>query len=303
MERINQYSFYDLGQTFQKLSGRSGNIRPDEVLWDLFGARTSVKGLLDNKPIPIGVSRTAAHSILVAIDDISSEHFRGPEKPDGTRDFKFPADNDPAISDWRWNSLCRSISNFETIFGAEMREATTYFVPRRGIYWTPALVDSADESFPEHIRPMLPNKTREDWRAAGRCLAFNLLSASGFHVARAVEGALEAYYQLYSGMPGETLHSWHDYAKALGKIAEAKPTPAPAEKTLAELTQMKDDYRNPIMHPRVTLTESDAKMLFNNGESLIIAMAEEILAINKAGGVQPALAIAAPAQAAQGTAA
>ena len=37
---------------------------------------------------------------------------------------------------------------------------------------------------------------------------------------------------------------------------------------------MKDDYRNPVMHPlRVTLTESDARMLFDNGESLIIAMA------------------------------
>ena len=36
---------------------------------------------------------------------------------------------------------------------------------------------------------------------------------------------------------------------------------------------MKDDYRNPIMHPRVVLTESDARMLFNNGEmSLTIAL-------------------------------
>jgi hypothetical protein len=38
------------------------------------------------------------------------------------------------------------------------------------------------------------------------------------------------------------------------------------------------------MHPRVTLTENDARMLFDNGESLIIAMAEEIKAIRDAGG-------------------
>ena len=67
--------------------------------------------------------------------------------------------------------------------------------------------------------------------------------------------------------------------------------PAPAAKTLAELMQMKDDYRNPLMHPRVTLSETEARILFDNGESLIIAMAEEIKAIREAGGVQGALAV------------
>ena len=41
---------------------------------------------------------------------------------------------------------------------------------------------------------------------------------------------------------------------------------------------MKDDYRNPIAHPRIVLTEPDARMLFANGESLIIAMAQELKA-------------------------
>jgi hypothetical protein len=58
---------------------------------------------------------------------------------------------------------------------------------------------------------------------------------------------------------------------------------------------MKDDYRNPIMHPRVVLTESDARMLFDNGESLIIAMAQEIAEIRlSSGGIQPQLVPASP---------
>jgi hypothetical protein len=64
----------------------------------------------------------------------------------------------------------------------------------------------------------------------------------------------------------------------------------PQEKTIAELDQMRQDYRNPIMHPRVVLTEADARMLFANGESLIIAMAQEIAFATKSG-VQPALAL------------
>jgi hypothetical protein len=87
--------------------------------------------------------------------------------------------------------------------------------------------------------------------------------------------------------PGKTLKSWYEYTEALGKIAGS---PAPDKKTLAELDQMRQDYRNPIMHPRVVLSEADARMLFANGESLIIAMAQEIARIQKQGGVQLALA-------------
>ncbi len=48
----------------------------------------------------------------------------------------------------------------------------------------------------------------------------------------------------------------------------------PDPKTIAVIRQMKDDYRNPVVHPRVVLTEADSRMLFNNGESAIIGMAQ-----------------------------
>jgi hypothetical protein len=47
-----------------------------------------------------------------------------------------------------------------------------------------------------------------------------------------------------------------------------------------------------LVHPRVILSESDAQMLFNNGESLIICMAQD-LAITLEG-VQPSLALSNP---------
>ena len=95
-----------------------------------------------------------------------------------------------------WTIYGQALEKFEIIFNAEMREATTYFVPRLGVFFTPALVDTADQSFPDEFYAFIPEKTRNDWKAAGRCLAFNLLSASGFHVARAVEGTIESYYQI-----------------------------------------------------------------------------------------------------------
>ena len=181
------------------------------------------------------------------------------------------------------HSLHDMAAKFETVFQEEMREATTYFIPKKGIYSTSSLIDAADETFPPEILAFIPEKARTDWKAAGRCLALNLLTASGFHVCRAVEAAMESYYQMFCSKPGQTLKSWAEYIKALDGVAGN--TPAPSEKTRAELKRMKDDYRNPVAHPRVTLSEPDARMLFANGESLIIAMAAE-LKVASASGIQ-----------------
>ena len=132
--------------------------------------------------------------------------------------------------------------------------------------------------FPADVAGVIPEKTKVDWRDAGRCLAFTLHTASGFHAARAVEGMLEVYYQLFAGKPDATLRSWHDYIKALEAVAEKQVAPMPSAKTLSELDQMRTYDRNPIMHPRVVLSESDARVLFGSSEALIIGMAQEMTA-------------------------
>lgn len=290
VERINSFSFYDIGKDFKAFEALPESIHPQQLFWPLSAARSAIRSLLDGKPIPLGICRGKAAAFQEAMNTLFNEQYMTGKDAAGNPEFKFPDESAAPVQGWQLNWIKRALADFETVFAEEMKETATYFVPRRGIYWTPALVDTADESFPESIRGYIPQKTRDDWKAAGRCLAFNLLSAAGFHTARAVEGTLEAYYQLFSGKPGKTLRNWNDYIETLRKIASKGPTPSPQEKTLAELDQMRQDYRNPIMHPRVVLTEPDARMLFANGESLIIAMAQEILAAREQGGVQLALA-------------
>lgn len=143
------------------------------------------------------------------------------------------------------------------------------------------------------MQGLIPEKTKGDWKAAGRCLAFSLLTASGFHVVRAVEGTLEAYYQAFCAKPGATKKGWSDYIEDIQKIP-ATASNIPSNRTLVQLDQMRVDWRNPIAHPRVTLTEVDARMLFNNGESLIIGMAQELQLAQEAN-THPSLALVAPA--------
>lgn len=273
VEKVNAYWFYDLGRDLRTIGTIPDGSKGVDVVFPLLNARWRMKKLVDESdPIPLGVSLTLARAVHQALE----EALRAFEQDTGSgqKEFKWPTE-DMIMPPWAFASFRYQIERFETVFSAEMAEAATYFVPRRGIYNTAALVDSAEETFPPEVRGAIPKKSLTDWRAAGRCLAFNLCSASGYHVARAVEGTIEAYYQAFTGKPG-TLRSWHDYIQALEAVKGGPK--APKEKTIAEIQQMKDDYRNPLMHPRVVLDEAEARILFANGESLIMSMASEIKA-------------------------
>jgi hypothetical protein len=280
VERINQYDLYTLGQQLKALSNLEKDEQPipaDDAFSALFSARTALKSLLLGKPTPLGVSRTTAIQLLEHVDAIWDRDFHT-DGEDGKRKFKFP-DIGVTVDYWHWHWMCQALGRFETVFQEDMREAAAYVVPRRGIYSIPALVDNADMTFPPEVAGFIPDKAKIDFRAAGRCLAFNLLTASGYHVGRAVEGMVESYYQFFcEKAPTETLRGWKDYVDALEKVRVAKTFPEDqlSEKTLKEFDQMREDYRNPLAHPRVVLNESEARVLFSNGESLIICMAIEL---------------------------
>jgi hypothetical protein len=285
VERINPFAFYDLSHTFLKLATIPEKTSVSGAFIEVISAHNAALELIQGKPLALGTSKASAENLATAIQAIMDRHFWTTDEK-GQRTIRFPPDN-VVFASWEINSFKQALETFETVFREEMREAATYYVPRRGIFYTPALVDTADESFPAELRLFVPQKSREDWRSAGRCLAFNLLSASGFHVARAVEGTLELYYEKFCGKEPDESMSWGHFLIDLEKVKEQ---PAPDPKTLSEIKQMKDDYRNPLMHPRVVLTEGDARMLFANGESLIIAMAQEIKKVAQSG-VQPSLGL------------
>ncbi len=94
--------------------------------------------------------------------------------------------------------------------------------------------------------------------------------------------------QKFTGQPGITKVGWHDYLTDLEALPEGT-APVPEPKTIAVIRQMKDDYRNPVVHPRIVLTEADSRILFNNGESAIIGMAQGLK--DAASGSQGALAL------------
>ena len=186
LERINPFSFYEFASKLHAVSALSGEVSTRAGFWPIWQARNAIETLIKGDPIPIGISSGKAQTLRERLDNVMKDRFETTDQK-GEKRIRFPEESDQPIAGYMIDWIKSGITEFETVFAEEMRETATYFVPRRGIYWTPALVDSADETFPKELLSFIPQKAREDWKSAGRCLAFNLLSASGFHVARAVE--------------------------------------------------------------------------------------------------------------------
>ena len=92
------------------------------------------------------------------------------------------------------------------------------------------LVNAANKAVPEPLRSNLPDKAVDDLVSAGRCLAFGLFTAAGFHTCRVVEAVLEMYYQRFC-MKSGTLRSWNDYINELEpKVASAAPQGRPRQR-------------------------------------------------------------------------
>ncbi len=119
---------------------------------------------------------------------------------------------------------------------------------------------------------------REEFQAAGRCLAFGLYSASGFHSARAVETVLRDYHHRFLPAQKSDDMTMGRMASALDNMhsAKEKAKHLPRENPVRHLRDFTSYDRNPLIHKTVVLEEIDAVTLFSAAASVIVEMAKEL---------------------------
>jgi hypothetical protein len=273
LERVNQYHLYRLAGKLLDLPRGEADQRDAWVSLTL--ARDELLPFVgNNPPVRLDVALGPAKALIEAIEDVLQEcrnPFSGvgsPEEPS-------------VIPGWKFYGVRTARERFEAVLSAECESRPAFIPPKRGIYDTEELVNAAAKAVPEALQPMLSAKASVELDSAGRCLAFGLFSAAGFHMCRAVEAVLEDYYCRFTGKSG-TLRSWHDYIDALEKALNAGFSPAAEQQTLVYLNQLRSLNRNPIMHPRVVLDETDAFEIFDLGRAAISKMVKELIAASKA---------------------
>ena len=141
---------------------------------------------------------------------------------------------------------------------AECDSLATYAISQKGAYSTPDLIEHAENMIPETTRTLLPSAVIKDVQEAGRCLAFDLPTASGFHILRAVELVMiELWGQIKTGADKKPTN-WGAYiAKFEASNIDLKIT--------TMLRNLKDLYRNPNAHPEDTLKEDESNNAFRFG--------------------------------------
>jgi hypothetical protein len=277
VDRLNQYDIYQAAASIHRVSNDYGS--PDSPLDAYFVLTEAMSGLdqlLALKPLRIALSRGSAVSLRKRIQEVFDRHYRN---PDGAQ--KIPEGGKSPVTTYDWYMLKDSLKDFESVFRAEMQSASVYAVPDKPGYSIPTLIDDGHFLLPEPLQHIIGEKAITDYRSATRCFAFSLPTAAGYHAARAMESVVETYFQTFMNKPGATKTGWKDYVIELRKLHTRKPKPKhlPDNRTLYAIDEVREHHRNPLMHPREVLSDTDADMILTVAKAAMVKMAEEIKAV------------------------
>ena len=255
MIRISLRFFYQLGAVLHPIGNLKSEMKLSEVWSPLYAAQKELEELLRVDWFTPAVKTAATpgldlHSALKAITDRT--------------------DFDAEVSVMEASTVTTALADFETVLKIELHNADSYFVTRKGGYDTQVLVSNAEENFPSDLGVKVPAAI-PDVRDAGKCLAFEMNTACGFHVLRATEAVCRVYWEAV------TKKMAHPRPKTMGTYArKLEELNKGAKKTVSAIKQLTELHRNPLIHPNDSLTLDEAKALMGMCQSVVSAMLKEI---------------------------
>ncbi len=242
--RVNTYGFYDLGGNLGFAEEVNEGSKYGDVWYQLDKARDAVQALLDNKIVPVKTCRVSGQGVVDAITSIVPASFSEASK----------RDKEAIVQVWLIYGLHAAIREFKTVLSAELNLLDTYSVSQKGAYSTSDLIEQAELLIPESIRGLLPEQAKTDIQQAGKCIAYDVPTGAAFHILRAIESVIRAYYQHVTGnLPKPKMRNWGAYINNLRKAGGD-------EKIVGYIEHLKERYRNPVFHPEDNLTPEEAQM-------------------------------------------
>ena len=188
--------------------------------------------------------------------------------------------DDPVSSDGITQKISESISKAATRLIISLQDTVNslpiFLVESRGIFDTNKLIESPEMALPSDVIIWIEKnapKAIVDLREAGKCLAFGLATASGFHQMRFIESVLFPYYEKLPkiiGTPDKLLEN--EKERNWGKYIEKLEKRQAKDSVIKFLRHLKNEYRNPLMHPEDSLTVEEANLLLGTVQSITNAI-------------------------------
>ena len=267
MEKHNPYLFYQLSKglaALQTLPAEGGMVT--DLFFPIFEAQQSLRDFIGGTAVLSPSTKGSATALLKMVDSTAMEE----------KDGLFVVMNKP-VSREQVSDMKRAVNNFEIVLSNDCPNLDIYSVAAKGIYSTPALLEQADVAIKSVLSVEEQGEISEDayrdFREAGRCLALELSTASGFHVARSVESVVRRYWSKVTKKDPSRAPSLASCIEQLRKAQEDA-------KVLDVLDHFRDLHRNTLMHPEVFLGAHEAMRLFDIAKSAISAIAARMHAMD-----------------------
>jgi hypothetical protein len=159
---------------------------------------------------------------------------------------------------------------FKTALLAEIGTFPAYFISQKGSFDTITLLDEPWRLFPSDLWRKVP-EARFDVAETGKALCYELATACGVHVFRAVECVLRRYYlHVTEGKSHPKVRNIAVYVNAMRQAKKGD------EKVLGVLSQLSALHRNPLAHPDAVLTMDEAISVVGMAHSAMTAMLRQL---------------------------
>lgn len=268
MERINVHAFFSIGAEFSVLNDIiEGNpisyplIKEPANIIQVMSRLKNIINEEENKRV-LKVTREEAEKLLKALEELYPS--------DPNKDF----DANAIITKKQADKIRARTGMFNAAFGTEMNNTHHYYIPQKGIYSVDTLIEHGEEIFDEDTLSILSADIKRDLRSAGRCFVFELPTAFGFHLFRAVETVLKDYYLFF--MQSTTLPNNNNWGLMHKRMTDSTLSPKADQRVLGELERIKDNYRNPYIHPELTLELHEANVVLSAIQSFIQMMVADM---------------------------
>lgn len=241
MLRIDSAYLYEVGAALRQLVRLPNeDSKRIDIYFICLDAKDALRGLLYESIFGAGLrtSRVAAPSLLQDLNEIAP-----PFNPEVNWEEIVPL--------WRLNAVRDRFSKFEAVLTAELQGTAIYYASPKGGFETGALTEAGEVTFPPSLGQVVP-EALADIRSATRCIAFDLPTAAAFHLHRANEAVLRAYFDAVVG--AEKRPNSNNMGDLLNNLSNAKEG---NQKVTSVLKAIKDLHRNPIMHPDQSLSSID----------------------------------------------
>jgi hypothetical protein len=159
----------------------------------------------------------------------------------------------------------------ERIVFSEATTRSAYILPQRR-FNSQYLLTCPEQLLRSGSFEKLSTIAQFDLASAGRCLLFGESTAAAFHILRATEDTLKAYYFYHRRKDRLIRPMWAQMITQL----RAKKTNKPSQVLLDSLDLVRNSYRNPTQHPEAIYDIDQAQDLFGVCLDLISKMTAEL---------------------------